>query len=206
MQRKIACFCENTFDAQIPEEADLAVEPDVEGLILSGDFMAVACPACGKRLTPEYPFRLSSVSGIGEIFLVPEADRVIFARGRLPYAVGSPTRVVVGFGELTEKVLIGRSGLDDRVVEIMKFYLLTGSSEGLDGERGLSLSYKGEKEGRFVFHIAGVKEKEIAVARLSREFYLRIHSEIEKRVAEEPFRDFCAPPWVSLRRAYAGTE
>ena len=60
--RHIACFCENVFDAQVPESANLAEDPDVEGLILGGDFGAVSCPACGKRLTPEFPFRLT-VSG-----------------------------------------------------------------------------------------------------------------------------------------------
>ena len=130
--RHIACFCENSFDAEIPESADLAGDPGVQQLILGGDFMAVSCPSCGKRLTPEFPFRLTGVMKVGEIFLVPEADRAAFTRGRLDYDVGKPGRIVVGFQELAEKVLICTRGLDDRVIEIMKYYLLTGSAGGGD--------------------------------------------------------------------------
>ncbi len=107
--RRIACFCETTFDAEIPERADMAADPEIGELILDGSFMAVNCPACGKRLTPEYPFRLTGVKGLGEILLVPEADRARYVRGTLDYVSGSPDRVVVGFPELAEKVLVAGS-------------------------------------------------------------------------------------------------
>lgn len=92
--------------------------------------MAVTCPRCGKRLTPEFPFRLSLAGGRGEIMLVPEKDRIGLARGKLDYELGSPYRVVVGFPELAEKLHILAAGLDDRVIEIMKYYLLTGAAGG----------------------------------------------------------------------------
>jgi len=202
--RRIACFCENTFDAPIAESADLAAEPDVEGLILSGEFMSVHCTACGKRLTPEFPFHLSGVKGAGSIFLVPESDHVAFVRGKLSYTVGGAGRVAVGFPELAEKVRIFGQGLDDRVIEIMKFYLLTGSRGGGESTRDVSLSYQGEEEGRLVFHITGLRDGEIGVTRLAREFYRRVEADVEQRVGEEPFRDFCSPPWVSIRRVAGG--
>ena len=79
----------NSFDAQIPESADLAADTGVQELIQSGDFMAVSCPSCGKRLTPEFPFQTHGVMKVGEIFLVPEADRAAFVRGRLSTISGS---------------------------------------------------------------------------------------------------------------------
>jgi hypothetical protein len=204
--RHIACFCENTFDAQVPESADLAEDPEVEALILKGDFGAVSCPVCGKRLTPEYPFRLTGVRGVGELFLVPEAHRTAFLRDKLEYPVGKPARVVVGFAELAEKVLIFGRGLDDRVIEIMKYYLLTGAAGGpvQDAERDVTLLYRGEENDKHLFHILGMKEGEVGVARLARTVYDKIAADVETRVTEEPFRDFCDPPWVSLRRAAGG--
>jgi hypothetical protein len=204
--RHIACFCENSFDAEIPESADLAADPGVQALILGGDFMAVSCPSCGKRLTPEFPFRLTGVMKVGEIFLVPEADRAAFTRGRLDYDVGKPGRIVVGFPELAEKVLICTRGLDDRVIEIMKYYLLTGSGAGGDQEqdKDVSLAYRGVEGDKHLFHILGIKAGEVGVARLAEQFYQKIASDVESRVREEPFRDFCEPPWVSLRRAAGG--
>jgi CpXC protein len=197
--RRLACFCDATFEAKFPDSADLGAEPEVEKLITSGDFMAVACPKCGKRLTPEFPFRLSLSDG-RELFLIPEKDMNGLVRGKLGYEVGDPFRIVVGVAEMAEKLKILGAGLDDRVIEIMKYYLLTGSSEYEDQDQGVTLRYKGEEDGRHVFHVLGLKEGEVGVARLGDEVYRRISADIEGRAKEEPFRGFCTPPWVSVRR------
>jgi hypothetical protein len=206
VKRHIACFCESSFDTELPESADLVADPGVLELILGGDFMAVNCPACGKRLTPEFPFRLTGVRTVGEIFLVPEADRAAFVRDRLEYPIGKPGRIVVGFPELAEKVLICQRGLDDRVIEIMKYYLLTGAAAAPDEqqEKDVSLIYRGMDEGKHLFHVLGVKAGEVGMAKLAEQFYEKIASDVESRVGEEPFCDFCEPPWVSLRRAAGG--
>jgi len=200
--RHIACFCETTFDAEIPSSADVAADPEIEQLILDGNFMAVTCPACGKRLTPEFPFRLTGVKGLGEILMVPEVDRAAYVRGALEYVTGSPTRVVVGFPELAEKVLAAGAGRDDRVIEMMKYYLLTGSepSEGGESPQEVRILYRGVERGRHVFAIMGLREGEVGMARLADDLYVRIAADVEARVKEEPFADFCSPPWVSLRR------
>jgi hypothetical protein len=206
LTKRIACFCEATFDAEIPESADLAAEPGVEELILGGDFMAVSCPVCGKRLTPEFPFRLTGVKGVGEIFFVPEADRVGFLLGTLGYSIGKPGRVAIGYREFVEKVLIFSQGLNDTVIECMKYYLLSrAESAATQSEREMLIVYRGREGERHLFHIIGMKEGEIGVARLAEDFYGKIASDVDKRAAEEPFKDFCTPPWVSLRRVVGGT-
>jgi hypothetical protein len=200
--RHIACFCETTFDAELPSSADMSGDPEIEQVILDGTFMSVSCPGCGRRLSPEYPFRLTGVRGVAEIFLVPEADRGAYLRGKLEYETGSPARIVVGFPELAEKVLIASLGLDDRVIEMMKYYLLTGSKpEGTAmPETDVSILYRGKEAGRHVFNIIGMKAGEVGVARLAEELYARIAADVETRVLDDPFADFCVPPWVSLRR------
>lgn len=64
----------------------------------------------------------------------------------------------------------------------------------------MTLRYKGEEEGRHVFHVIGLKQGEIGVARLGEEIYSKIAADVETRVKEEPFQDFCSPPWVSVLR------
>jgi hypothetical protein len=206
VSRRIACFCDKVFDADIPDSADLDADPEVEKQIETGDFMAVSCPQCGKRLTPEYPFRLLLRGGRGELLMIPEKDRNALARGKLEYPTGNPYRIVVGFPEMAEKLRILGADLDDRVIEIMKYYLLTGSLRGEDPDRDITLMYKGEEDKRHVFHVLGMKEGEIGVARLGNEIYNKIASDIETRAGEEPFRDFCSPPWVSLGRLSSGDE
>jgi hypothetical protein len=70
----------------------------------------------------------------------------------------------------------------------------------------VTLRYKGEEQGRHVFHVLGLKEGEVGIARLGSDIYRKIAADVEKRVEEEPFRDFCAPPWVSVRRPGEGEE
>jgi hypothetical protein len=170
--------------------------------------MSVRCPACGKQLSPEFPFRLTGVPVVGEIVLVPEGDRAAYARGKVDYVNPKPGRVAVGFPELMEKVFIFGQGLDDRVIEIMKYYLLTGpGAAGYPGlNRDVAVYYKGVEAGKHLFNIHGMKDGEIGVARLAQEFYDRISSDIDRRLQEEPFCDFCEAPWVSLKRAPRETE
>jgi hypothetical protein len=205
--RKVACFCEKSFEAAVPEDVDLAVDAGVEAEILAGDFMAVTCPACGKRLTPEFPCVVraaSPIPGAGEardILLLPEPDRVACVSGRHPGLAAGHARVVVGMTELAEKLLLFGSSLDDRIVEIMKYYLLTGSAGGSAADSEVVLRYAGDEGDRMIFHISGLAEGRIGVARLGKDVYRKIEADLDTRLAEEPFVAFCEPPYVSLRKA-----
>jgi hypothetical protein len=207
--RRMACFCEKTFEAELPDSVDLAVDEGVEQLIVQGGFMAVDCPACGKRLTPEFPCLVSVARGIPGadggrgIFLVPEGERVACMRGKRPGVEGH-ARIAIGMPELVEKVLVFGKGLDDRIIEIMKFYLLTGAAGGAGEDRDVTFLYRGDEGDRIVFHIRGLAEGEIGVARLSREIYRKIEIDLDSRLAEEPFSLFCDPPYVSIRKAEPG--
>ena len=57
-----------------------------------------------------------------------------------------------------------------------------------------------EEGDRLVFHLAGVREGEVAVARLERPLHDRMLADLDRRLGEEPWKDFCTPPYVSLRR------
>jgi hypothetical protein len=205
--RRIACFCEKVFEAELPAVVDLAERPEAADEVLRGEFMAVTCPACGKRLTPEFPCRFIGVPagalGVLKIELVPEAERVAYLSSRLDRDLGKPDRVVIGVPELAEKLEIFRAGLDDRAVEMLKFLLLSRSSrsgEAPPAGREPVAAFRGIERGKLLFHIAGLREGEIAVARLERRLYDTIAAELPKRLAEEPYRDFCEPPYISVRR------
>jgi hypothetical protein len=207
-RRRIACFCENVFEADLPAVVDLAARPEAADEVLRGEFMAVTCPACGKRLTPEFPCRFTGVPagplGMLDIEFVPEAERVAYLGGRLGRDLAKPDRVVIGVPELAEKLAIFRAGLDDRAVEMLKFLLA--SRPRRNGEpapetaREVIATFRGIEEGKLVFHVAGLREGEVAVARLERAVYDRLIRDLAARLAEEPFRAFCEPPYVSLRR------
>jgi hypothetical protein len=200
VKRTISCFCENQFEAEIPDSVDLAAEPSVAQEVLGGRFMAVSCPLCGKRLTPEFPCRFFGVSGDKEMFFIPELDRVPYLVNRLSYEVGSPWRVVIGFPELAEKFRVLSLDLDDRVIEIMKYYLLTRPGQGETSPEEVLALFSGADGEKFVFQVEGLRKGEVAVAKLARDVYRKILDDIEKRVEEDPFKEFCTAPYVSVRR------
>ena len=207
-RRRIACFCEKVFEADLPTVVDLAARPEAADEVLRGEFMAVSCPACGKRLTPEFPCRFTGVAagplGALDIELVPEAERIAFLSGRLGRDLRKPDRVVIGIPELAEKLAIFRAGFDDRAIEMLKFLLVTQPGRDNDpspaGGREVAVTFRGVEGGKIAFHIAGLREGEVAVARPDRSLYDRIVADLANRLAAEPFKDFCEPPYVSLRR------
>ena len=205
--RRIACFCETTFEADMPDAVDLGSDEGVQAAILQGDFMAASLPCLRQAAHPRV--LLSGDNG-------GRHPRGRLGQGRAPRARGRqgglhageaarrgppPARIAIGMPELAEKILVFSSGLDDRVIEIMKYYLLTGSGAGPAGDSEVTLSYHGEEAGRMEFHIAGIAEGQIGVTRLSRDIYARIAADLPARLSEDPFSAFCDPPYVSLRKA-----
>jgi hypothetical protein len=207
IKKSITCFCENTFEAVIPQSVDLSQETHVVSQVLSGDFMSVSCPLCGKRLTPEYPCAFLGLKEGRDLYFIPEMDRAAYTRGKLPYDIGKPWRVAIGYAELAEKIRMITQGLDDRVVEIMKFLLLSRSTEtpsvpgsAQEGDGEIEVEFSGQSGDALEFHIKGLRKGEVAVARLKRDLYAKIEADVEKRVKEEPYKEFCVPPYVSLRQ------
>jgi hypothetical protein len=51
------------------------------------------------------------------------------------------TRVAIGYDELVEKFLIKRAGLDDRVVEVLRYYLLQKALDSAAEEREVRILF-----------------------------------------------------------------
>jgi hypothetical protein len=203
MKKKISCFCEAEFDAEIPDSIDCAKHPETLTSIIDGNFMNIQCPECGKVLKPEFPFTLENIAEGFSLFFIPELDRVAYFMGNLEYPVGKPTRIAIGYPELVEKMIIINEDLDDRIIEAIKFYMLQKAMETMNNEeKDITIYFKEKKTDTLIFHIEGMKEDEIAVSQIKKEMYDKIKADIEKKVKEEPFNTFLVPPYVSLKRVY----
>lgn len=199
--REMMCPCEARFEREVPELVDLEQQPATIQAIRAGDFMAFACPECGKLLKPELPFRLIDRARAVDIFFVPELQRGAYLRGELEDLVQQPGRTVVGYEELVEKLAILEAGLDDRVVELIKYYLLSRAlQEYADCEPHFLFS--ASESQALVFHVHGVREDEIGVTRIALEIYTKTAGEIESKAKEQPFDDMLAPPYVSVNKIY----
>jgi hypothetical protein len=198
LNRKLVCFCEHAFESEVPEEVDLVREPGVRRAILAGDFQTIRCPSCGKALKPEFPALVRDAGW--SLFFVPELDRVSYYRGTLAYPVAQADRVAIGYDELAEKLRIRDAGLDDRVVEVLKYYLLQKVLEHYEGEGEVRLLFSGQEPAGLVFHALGLRDEEVGVLRVSRQMAEKAGQQLESKLREEPFAEFLAGPYVSVNK------
>ena len=199
-KRKISCFCENELEVEVPEAVDLAASPEKEQEILEGTFLAFRCDKCGKLLKPEFPIHVLNEAKHLELFMLPELDRGAFARGKAKFTLSDKKngRVVIGYPELVEKIKINRDGLDDRVIEIIKFYLL----EKVGANDSVRAYYFAKNDETIELHIYGLREEEVGVSKIPLRLYDQIASELAAKAAEEPFDAILEPPYVSIQKTY----
>jgi hypothetical protein len=201
--RKIVCFCEHAFEADIPESVDLGAEPSAEQEIIDGELMCVRCPECGKVLKPEFPVLVHDPQSARRIYMIPELDRSSFLRGALPYNVPQAERIVIGYDELAEKIRIRRAGFDDRVVELIKYYLLNKVLDGYEGERDIRILFSRSEGESLLFHAVGLKEDEVGVLKVPREMVDKVNARLEERLGQEPYATILKGPYVSVQNLYA---
>lgn len=202
--RKVVCMCETSFEADLPEEIDLDAEPGRIGEILSGTFFQVSCPNCATILKPELSVRLVSRKRHLDIQVLPELERLSYHLGEAALPKGA--ELLIGYAELFERARIIADELDPSAIEIIKYYLRLKAEEGAPESADLSVSYagfeedgKGGKGQRLLFHIAGMREGEIAVLPIGRDYYDRIVREMPETMKKEPFTVIFAGPYRSIR-------
>jgi hypothetical protein len=198
LKRKLVCFCEHEFESEIADSVDLAEQPEARRAILEGDFQTIHCPGCGKALKPEFPVLVREPGRT--LFFVPELDRVAYYRGKLPYPVGEVDRVAIGYDELVEKLRIRDAGLDDRVVEVLKYYLLQKALEHYEGEAEVRLLFHSKDDSGLVFHALGLRDKEVGVLKVSRQMAEKAGQQLQDKLREEPFDQILAGPYVSVNK------
>ncbi len=202
MKKKVVCYCDRDFEVDLPDQVEL--NPEMEEAILKGSFMSTKCPHCGKLLKPEFPVRVKNPERNIDIFMVPEQDRNAFYDNSLPYSMKQGRSVVIGHRELIEQLLVLKSALDMRAVEIVKFYLLKKALNDYDSEERLSIIFTGKEQDMLVFHIFGLKVDQLGIVHVALEKYQRIVQELDVRAKEEPFDVLLAPPYVSINKFFSG--
>ena len=198
MKRRIVCFCEHGFDADIPDSINLAEDPEAEQAILSGEFLSIRCPNCGKVLKPEFPVLIEDPQAENSIFFVPELDRAAYFRGSLAYSLREANRVAIGYEELVEKFLLKQYDLDDRVMEIVKYYLLSKVMEDETGDKELRILFSRQEGDMVLFNVLGLKEAEVGILKVPMATVEKIASQLEEKKRQEPFSEILKAPYISI--------
>lgn len=198
MKRRIVCFCEHGFDAEVPDFVDLGRQPEVEQAIIDGEFLSIRCPNCGKVLKPEFPVMIEDPQAENTIFFIPELDRSAFFRGSLSYSLQEANRVAIGYEELVEKFLLKRYNLDDRVVEIVKYYLLSKIMEDEGEDKELRILFSRQEGDTVLFNVLGLKKDEVGILKMPAATLEKITSQLEEKKDQEPFSEILRAPYVSI--------
>jgi len=201
--RQVTCMCETVFDADLPEDFDLDLNPDVLDEILKGEFLAVRCPNCGTRLKPELRVRLFSEKNKVNLFMLPESERMSLYLGKAGIPDGA--EAVVGYAELFERVKVLSDKLDPVAMEILK-YLLMQKAEEQAPDADISVAYAGMKDGKLSFHLSGLKEGQVAVLPIETSTYAKTLEDKPRSIREAPFDRIFKGPYRSIRMLETDSE
>lgn len=202
MKKELICFCESKVELDVSEQIDLSAQPDVRKEILEGRFMTVRCETCGKLLKPEFPVLIRKVDPERDVFFVPELDRTAYLRNKLSYTLPETDRVVIGYEELVEKLRLADANLDDRIVEMIKYYLYNKAIEAVESEQEIRIFFNNREQDTLIFHVHGLKEGEVGVLSVPGATVGKMSAQLAVKMKEEPFCRFLSGVYISLNRLF----
>lgn len=207
MKRKIPCFCDNSFEAELPDEINLDDNPAYLDEILDGTFMNFICQFCGKKHKPEFKLSILWPSQKRRFEIFPELDRGEFYRRKKAPAAGGPGQIetIIGFPEMAERLAVIRDGYEPVVIEAIKYYLHLKAEEQYPDDESdiwyIPITAPGSagKAEFLEFHIHGLKENEVAVMKIPCSLYQKTLDDFKKRPKGELFSSLNVRGYLSVR-------
>ena len=141
---------ELTLWQSINTDMDFAI-PD----IISGKLFDVTCPDCGQQIRVDYTMLFNDMIHQVMIQYLPKDEiEEISLSGFMMRRIVARARVVTSQASLSEKVAIFNAGLDDRIVELLKVFIVKDASDRF-GWRGVDdiHCYPGDDELTFDLRI-----------------------------------------------------
>lgn len=120
--------CHQAFDATVDRTIDAETDSDLLRLILEGTYGQTTCPHCLTKLYADTPLTVSDREHGTTLEFTATTDPIVVQRTAehlmatiAERSANQQYRLVMHFDDLREKLIMLKSGLDDRVVEVMKF-------------------------------------------------------------------------------------
>ena len=191
---KIPCHCGNEIESDLKTELNLETEPEIYTKIIEGSFMTFTCPKCGNEIKTEISVRLIDKKNDIDISFIPDLERNNYLGGQIKT---DAKRVVIGYKELVEKIVIFGAKLDDRIIEIIKFRLLEKADS--DNVKIYLNSINGDE---LEFYIHGLKPEQVGVSHIPVTVYNKIASELDALLENDDIKLFTTGAYVSVGRIY----
>lgn len=200
--RTIVCSCDASFDADLPDSIDLDAQPEQKEALLSGSFITVVCPSCGRKLKPEFALKVTWVSRGLSIQVIPEMERPELSEmGKQK----TDSLFVVGYAELADRIAVVSAGLEPAAIEALKYYLLLKAAEA-DPNAEASAWFHSADADSIDFHVHGLRPGEVAVSKIPRSLYERTLAEYKAHPGNEPFRSIRNGNYISVQNLFKSEE
>lgn len=195
MERKesVTCpKCGKVSDFIIWDSLNAEIDPDAQRQLIDGTIFHFTCPECGYKSNVNYGMLYHDMANRVMVHYVPED--AIDATIKTIYEVeekmneidkklrdGYRTRIVTSQNSLREKALIFKCGLDDRIIELGKLFLIAHAGQQ-HPDTEFSAVFFNENEGNYYFEFIG---EQYMQAELPRSFYNKIAEELSDRFPKE---------------------
>jgi len=211
MRRKIPCYCDNSFEVDIPTEINLDTNPAYFDEILNGSFFNFECPSCGKKHKPEFPLSIQWPSKKQCFEVFPELERGEFYRRKKTPAhkEAYPLETIIGYPEMADRLAVIRDGFEAAPIEAIKYYLHLKAEEqypdqeleiwyfgftGADNAPGNSAAPVSLE-----FQSHGIRENEVAVMKVPFSLYKKTLDDYKKHPKSEIFSALRVKSYLSVK-------
>jgi predicted nucleic-acid-binding Zn-ribbon protein len=198
MKRNLACPCGRNFSIETEDEIDLDENTNSLENIFNRTFMSFSCPDCGKKHKPEYTVMLVWKSKNLKLEVLPELERGEFYRRKKENA---SFETVIGYPEMFDRMAVLKDGLEPVVIETLKYYLLAKAEENYP-DRDINAWYNGKGPAGIEFHLAGIREDEVAVMRIPQEVYDKTSNDFKKQPKNEIFTTLRCRSYLSVQNMF----
>lgn len=133
----VQCACGQSLTVYAVDTLNGGRSPAARQAIIDGKFHRTKCASCGMTATIDKPFLYADFSRRAFFRVIPTSARHLWrhasatlnkAVAEIPAALLAPDRrqlrVVAGLGELREKLIAQDAGLDDRISELLKVFVI----------------------------------------------------------------------------------
>ena len=146
---------------------NVSLHPEEKEQVLDGSFFQFTCPDCGEKMAISYPLLYDDMAKALMIYFLPgqteealsklNAQQNTWSEDMLKAAKVCTMRAVRSINELSEKIKIADSGLDDRFVELSKAFVFAQFLKQNPGCEAVSVLYERheDKDGLVIFSKEG---------------------------------------------------
>jgi len=199
------------------ESINVDLSPELKAQLLSNDLNTVACGGCGLKFRIDKPLLYNDPSHQVMIYLIPMAEDA-FAEGEkqfadslhklngiIPDGIDTPdVCLVFNRTELVERIFLFDAGLNERVVEYIKYMIYSNNMDRIDPIRkNLLFDAEDSTEDNLCFVIQDVASKKLeSVLQYERKTYDALSEMFDEDEQTATLFELFPGPYVSARALF----